>query len=140
MSKISHLNHFKNISSFQLINSTIGKFNKFTADLKHKILENNLNLNDSSIYNSNLFDLTSSIKITESRIQSNCQFWTHEFDIFRKIKLGEIEIKRNVAINNFVIVLPNVTIESEISISTATVVHKNLNEKGEYKSILISKI
>ena len=138
-STISYLNHFKNITLIELIDTKIGKLNKFTADLKHKIYENSLQLNETNILNSNLFDLTSSIKITKSIIRNNCQFWTHEFNFLRKIKLGNIEIKNNVTINNFVIVLPSIKIESEISISSATVVHKNLTEKGEYKSMLITK-
>ncbi len=138
-SKISYLNHFKNIRLIEIIDTKIGKLNKFTADLKHKIKDNSLNLDETYISHSNLFDLTSSIKISKSMIKSNCQFWTHEFNFLRKIKLGSIEIKKNVTINNFVIILPSITIESEISISSASVVHKSLAEKGEYKSMLISK-
>ena len=96
-SKILKFNHFKNIFLLELINSSVGNLNKFTADKKHKIKNNSIQMYKTEISNSNLFDLTSSIEIYEAAIKNKCQFWTHEFDILRKIKLGTIKIERNVS-------------------------------------------
>lgn len=138
--KIMKGNYFRNISKLHLNNSYIGNFNKFISDKKHQKKNNILSIISTEIFNKNLFDVTSDIFIKDSKINNFNQFWTHGFDIFRKIKLGDIEIRNNVVINNNVIVLPGIKINNNINIHHGCVVHKNLTEKGEYVSKLICKI
>lgn len=133
-------NYIKNLKKLELDEALIGNYNKFISDKKHQINENTLIIRSSEVYNHNLFDLTSNILIEKAKIYNFNQFWTHGFDVFRKIKLGDIEIRNNVVINNNVIVLPGIIINNNINIHHGCVVHKNLTEKGEYISKLICKI
>ena len=132
-------NFINNINKLEISSSTIGNLNKFVAGKKKYKEKNNLIIKSSEIFNNNLFDLTSSIYLEKVKIQSFNQFWTHGFDVYRKIKLGDIEVKNNIIINNKVIVLPGIKLANDITIQSGTVVHKSILEKGEYYSSLICK-
>ena len=138
-SKIKKGNYFKNLSKLKLISSSIGNFNKFVTDKRHKIKNNSLIIKSSTIYNQNLFDLTANIYLERTKICNLNQFWTHGFDIFRKITPGDIEIKNDVLINNSNIIVPGVKIANKVRILHGTVIHKDIIESGEYKSNLICK-
>ena len=138
-SKIKKGNYFKNISKIELISSSIGNFNKFVTDKRHKIKNNSLIIKSSKIENQNLFDLTANIYLEKTKICNFNQFWTHGFDIYRKINSGNIEIKNDVVINNNNIILPGVKIANQIKVLHGTVIHKDIIESGEYKSNLICK-
>lgn len=62
------------------------------------------------------------------------QFWTHGFDYSRKRISGPIKIANRVFIGSASIVLPNITICSEVTISAGTIVHRNITESGLYVS------
>lgn len=138
-SEIMKANYFNNISRLELNKSLIGNFNKFISDKKHQKKDNNLKIESTQISNRNLFDVSSDIFLEKSKINNFNQFWTHGFDVYRKINLGDIVIKNNVTINNNVIILPGIKISNEINIHHGCIVHKDLTEKGEYKSNLICK-
>lgn len=137
--KIMKANFFTNISKLEFDKSFIGNFNKFISDKKHQKKNNNLIIKSTQILNRNLFDISSDIFLEDVKINNFNQFWTHGFDVFRKIDLGDIEIKNDVVINNNVIILPGVKIKNKITIHHGCIVHKNLSEPGEYKSNLICK-
>ena len=136
---IKKWNYIKNLKKLELDEALIGNYNKFISDKKHQINENTLIIRSSEVYNHNLFDLTSNILIEKAKIYNFNQFWTHGFNVFRKINLGDIEVKNNVVINNNVIILPGVKILNDVNLSHGTVVHKNIDVSGNYKSNLICK-
>lgn len=138
-SKISNFNLFKNINELIIIDSNIKKLNKFYGNINLKSNKNSLKINNSYIGKNNFFDLSTDILIDKSKIQNHCQLWTHEFDIFRKIKFGRISLNNNTLINNYVIILPGVNVANKINILPESVVHKSLHESGKYKSVLVSK-
>ena len=136
---ISNFNYVKNLSCLIITNSKLKKFNRVTSGTKNKTKNNTLDINNSEIGDSNYLDASTDILIYQSKINDCCQIWTHEFDVLRKIKYGKVLIKNNVVVNNFVIILPNVEIQNNICIYQSTIVHKSINESGNYHSILVSK-
>lgn len=132
-------NFINNLYKLELNEVFIGNLNKFISDKKHQKNQNSLIMRSSEVYNHNLFDVTSNILIEKVKIYNFNQFWTHGFDILRKINLGNIEIKNNVVINNNVIILPGVKISNNVNLSHGTVVHKDIETSGNYKSGLICK-
>lgn len=67
------------------------------------------------------------------------QFWTHGFDQQRKRFKGPIHIADSVFVGSASIVLPNVTICSDVSIGAGTNVHRSITEPGFYVSSVLAR-
>ena len=140
-SKIENFNIFKNFDILRIFNnSLIKKQNKFYG--KKKINENSiLEINQNSeIGNENFFDLSGNIMISENaKILNYCQFWTHGFSPQREIKIGNIEIGKNVFLEDCVTVISNVKIVKNCTIKIASIVTKSLDEQNTYSSNKLTK-
>ena len=63
-----------------------------------------------------------------------CQLWTHGFTSNREIKIGDIEIGKNVILENSVTIISNIKIVSNCIIKISSIVNKSLLEENIYSS------
>ena len=135
-SKIQCFNIIKNFYSFSVFqNSIIKNKNKFYGEKK---LNNNskLEINENcNIGSENFFDLSGNIEIKSNcKILNYCQLWTHGFTSNREIKIGDIEIGKNVILENSVTIISNIKIVSNCIIKISSIVNKSLLEENIYSS------
>lgn len=62
------------------------------------------------------------------------QFWTHGFDCYRNRLTGPIQIDSAVFIGAGCLVLPGVSICSEVTVGAGSVIHRSITEPGLYVS------
>lgn len=68
------------------------------------------------------------------------QFWTHGFDHLRRRSSAPIVIADNVFIGSASLIVPGVTICSDVVVGAGSVVHRSITEAGMYASSHLRKI
>ena len=129
--KIKKFNIIKNFYHLSMNNNCyLGFFNKIVGERKISNKSSLIIGRNVRIENKNYLDLTESIYIGENiKISSFCQFWTHGYSAKRKLKIGQINLKKNSIINTGCLISHGITVGENSILEAGSVVVKDL--KGE---------
>jgi acetyltransferase-like isoleucine patch superfamily enzyme len=147
---IGSFNKIKNINNLYLDSRSTIRSKNFIGgpEQGHPIKDTDMSLQNlyvgksSSILRKNYFDVVREIRIGDDVIFAGqgSQIWTHGFDCNRQFYCGNVTLSNKIFIGSNCILTKGITICSETTISSGSVIYKNILESGFYSTNQLVKI
>ncbi len=113
-----------------------------SRDIKNKPSQNIIIGDLSQVLRNNYFDVTDEIVIGNNVVfgGNGSEIWTHGFDIDRNLLKDKVSFGDNIFIGSKCIFTKGISIVSNTSFGSGSVIYKSINESGLYSSQQIRKI